>query len=333
MSMREITCGQAVREALAEEMRRDPAVFCMGEDVAIYGGSFKITKGLFEEFGEERVRDTPISEAGVVGAGVGAALTGMRPVVEVMFCDFTTIAMDQLVNQAAKVRYMFGGKARVPLTIRTTIGGGRSGAAQHSQSLHALFAHVPGLKVVVPSTPYLIKGLLKASIRDDNPVIFCENKTMYNIKGLVPDEDYVVPLGRAWMHREGRDVTIIATSSMVYKALDAAKTLAEQGIEAEVMDPCGLYPLDIESLAASVRKTHRCVIVDEGVRRYGATAEISAGVYEHAFDYIDAPIVRIGASENPMPFSPPLEQATIPQAAQIVAAVQEMLGVEQRVMA
>jgi pyruvate/2-oxoglutarate/acetoin dehydrogenase E1 component len=316
-----------VREALAEEMRRDSSIFCMGEDVAAYGGSFKVTKGLCDEFGPERVRDTPISEAGFVGAGVGAALTGMRPVVEVMFCDFTTIAMDQLVNQAAKVRYMFGGKAKVPLTIRTTIGGGRSGAAQHSQSLHAWFAHVPGLKVVVPSTPYLIKGLLKAAIRDDNPVIFCENKTVYNVKGLVPDEDYILPLGRAWTHRKGDDVTIIATSAMVFKALDAAKILAEQGIEAEVLDPCGLYPLDVETLAESVRKTHCCVIADEGVRRYGATAEISAVIYEQAFGYIDAPIVRIGAGENPMPFSPPLEEATIPQVSQIVAAVQDMLGV------
>jgi len=327
--MREITCGHAVREALVEEMRRDPTVFVMGEDVGIYGGSFKITTGLCEEFGAERVRDTPISEAGFVGAGVGAAMTGMRPVVEVMFCDFTTIAMDQIVNQAAKLHYMFGGKAKVPLTIRTTIGGGRSGAAQHSQSLHAWFAHVPGLKVVVPSTPYLIKGLLKASIRDDNPVIFCENKTTYSVRGLVPDEDYVLPLGRAWIHRQGRDVTIVATSAMVYKALDGAKQLAERGIEAEIVDPCGLYPLDVEALAESVRKTHRCVIVDEGVRRFGATAELSAAVYENAFDYLDAPIIRIGASENPMPFSPPLEQATIPQVGDIVAAVQEAVGKPQ----
>jgi len=324
MSTREITYGQAVREALAEEMRRDPTVFCMGEDVGIYGGSFKITKGLIDEFGPERVRDTPISEAGFVGAGVGAALTGSRPVVEVMFCDFMTIAMDQIVNQAAKLRYMFGGKARVPLTIRTTIGGGRSGAAQHSQSLHAWFAHVPGLKVVVPSTPYLVKGLLKASIRDDNPVIFCENKTLYNTRGPVPEDEYIVPLGRAWIHRPGRDLTIIATSSLVYKALDAATQLAEQGIEAEVVDPCTLYPLDVETLAGSVRKTHRCIIADEGVRRYGVTAELVSVIYENAFDDLDAPVARIGASENPMPFSPPLEAATIPQTPDIVRAAQEM---------
>lgn len=329
MSTREITYGQAVREALAEEMRRDSTVFCMGEDVGVYGGSFKVTKGLFEEFGPERVRDTPISEAGFVGAGVGAALTGLRPVVEVMFSDFMTIAMDQLVNQAAKLRYMFGGKARVPLTIRTTIGGGRSGAAQHSQSLHAWFAHVPGLKVVLPSTPHLVKGLLKACIRDDNPVIFCENKTMYNVRGAVPDEDYVLPLGQAWLHRPGRDVTLIATSSLVHKALEAASQLAEVGVDAEVVDPCSLYPLDVETLAQSVRKTHRCVIVDEGVRRFGVTGELAATIYENAFEYLDAPIARIGASANPMPFSPPLEAATIPQAADIVQTVREMLGLAE----
>ncbi len=332
MSTREITYGQAVREALAEEMRRDASVFIMGEDVALYGGTFKISKGLLEEFGPERVRDTPISEAGFVGAGVGAALTGMRPVVEVMFSDFTTIAMDQIVNQAAKLRYMFGGKATVPLTIRTTIGGGRSGAAQHSQSLHVWFAHVPGLKVIVPSTPYLAKGLLKAAIRDSNPVIFCENKTIYNTRGLVPEEDYVVPLGQAWVHRPGRDLTIIATSALVAKALDAATRLADEGIEAEVVDPCSLYPLDVTTMAESVRKTHRCLIADEGVRRYGVTAELAALIYENAFDDLDAPIVRIGATENPMPFSPPLETATVPQTADIVCAVHEM-GIPGRVPA
>lgn len=325
MSTREITYGQAVREALAEEMRRDPAVFVMGEDIALYGGTFKISKGLLEEFGPERVRDTPISEAGFVGAGVGAALTGMRPVVEVMFSDFMTIAMDQIVNQAAKLRYMFGGKATVPLTIRTTIGAGRSGAAQHSQSLHAWFAHVPGLKVVIPSTPYLTKGLLKAAIRDDNPVIFCENKTMYSVRGPVPEEDYVVPLGRACVHRRGRDLTIIAASALVYKALDAANHLAAEGIEAEVVDPCTLYPLDIETLVESVRKTHRCIVADEGVRRYGVTAELASLIYEQAFDFLDAPVTRIGASENPMPFSTPLETASIPQAADMIRAAEEML--------
>ncbi len=326
MSMREITYGQAVREALAEEMRRDPRVFVMGEDVGRYGGSFKVTKGLFEEFGEERVRDTPISEAGFVGAAVGAAVTGLRPVVEVMFCDFMTIAMDQLVNQAAKLHYMFGGKARVPLTIRTTIGGGRSGAAQHSQSLHAWFAHVPGLKVVLPSTPYDLKGLLKAAIRDDNPVIVCENKIMYSLKGQVPDGDYMLPLGQARVQRAGNDITIVATSMMVHRALEAARRLSEQGIEAEVVDPCSLFPLDAAALAGSVRKTHRCVVVDEGVRRYGATAELAAVIYENAFDYLDAPIVRIGAAETPMPFSPVLEEAVIPQVGQIVDAVRSTIA-------
>jgi pyruvate dehydrogenase E1 component beta subunit len=323
--MSEITYGQAVRDALAEEMRRDERVFVMGEDVGVYGGAFKITKGLWDEFGPERVRDTPISEAGFAGAGVGAALTGMRPVVEIMFCDFMTIAMDQLINQAAKIRYMTGGQAVVPLTIRATIGGGKAGAAQHSQSLHAWFAHIPGLIVVMPSTPYDVKGLLKAAIRDDSPVIVFEHKFLYNVKGQVPDEDYVLPLGSADIKRPGDDVTVVATSRMVHLALDAADALAEDGISVEVVDPRSLYPLDVDTLAASVRKTGRAVIVDEGVLRYGVTAELAAAIYQRAFDFLDAPIVRVGGRETPMPFSPPLESAVIPDVDSVVSAVKQAM--------
>ena len=323
--MDEITYGQAIRDALAEEMRRDERVFVMGEDVGPYGGSFKVTKGLFEEFGGERVRDTPISEAGFTGVGVGAALTGLHPVVEIMFCDFTTIAMDQLVNQAAKLRYMTGGQVKVPLTIRTTMGGGKSGAAQHSQSLHAWFAHMPGLKVATPSTPYDVKGMLKAAIRDDNPVIIFEHKLLYNTKGPVPEEEYIVPLGKADIKRTGEDVTVVASSLMVHKSLAAAAALEREGISVEVVDVRSLYPLDVETVAASVRKTMRAVVADEGVMRYGASAELAAVIYENALDYLDAPVVRVAGRETPMPFSPPLEAEVIPDEGDIIRAIRSLL--------
>lgn len=324
--MAEITYGQAIRDALAEEMRIDDRVFVMGEDVGCYGGSFKVTKGLWEEFGEERVRDTPITEAGFVGTGVGAALTGMRPVVEVMFCDFTTIAMDQLVNQAAKLRYMTAGQVEVPLVIRSTMGGGKSGAAQHSQSLHAWFAHVPGLKVVAPATPHDVKGMLKAAIRDPNPVIFFEHKLLYNLKGSVPEQDYTVPLGKADIKRSGEDVTVVANSLMVHEALRAAEALESDGISVEVIDLRSFYPIDLDTLTESVCRTNRAVVVDEGVKRYGVSAEITTLIYEHAFDYLDAPVTRVAGRETPMPFSPPLESAVIPGEEDIVVAIRRVLA-------
>lgn len=325
MSMREMTYGEAVKEAIAEEMRRDPMVFLMGEDVGKAGTVFKVLTGLHDEFGDDRVMDTPIAEAGLVGLGVGAALTGSRPIVDIMFGDFITLAMDQIVNQAAKLRYMSGGQARVPLTLRATMGAGRSSAAQHSQSLHAWLAHIPGLKIAIPSTPADAKGLFKSAVRDDNPVVIYEDKMMYALKGMVPtQDDYTIPFGQADIKREGEDVTLIATSSMVHVALDAAHTLAEQGISAEVVDPRTLVPLDGETLIASVVKTTRAVIIDEGHKRFGITGELASLVYRGAFDYIDAPIARLGAMDVPVPFSKPLEDATIPTAADVVNAVREM---------
>ena len=322
---KEMTFGEAIKEAIAEEMRRDPTVFLMGEDVGKAGTVFKVLTGLHAEFGDERVIDTPIAEAGLVGLGVGAALTGSRPIVDVMFGDFITLAMDQIVNQAAKLRYMSGGQATVPLTIRTTMGAGRSSAAQHSQSLHAWLAHIPGLKVVIPSTPADAKGLFKTAVRDDNPVIIYEDKMMYALKGNVPtEEDYTIPFGQADIKREGDDVTFIATSSMVHVALEAANTLADQGISAEVVDPRTLVPLDEDTLIESVVKTTRAVIIDEGHRGFGITGELASIVYQGAFDYIDAPIVRLGAKDVPVPFSKPLEDATIPTSEDVIRAVLEM---------
>ncbi len=321
----EMSFGEAVREAMAEEMRRDPTVFLMGEDVGAAGGVFKILVGLHEEFGSERVIDTPIAEAGFVGIGVGAALTGMRPIVEVMFGDFIALAMDQIVNQAAKLRYMSGGQAAVPLTIRATLGAGRSAAAQHSQSLHAWTSHIPGLKVAVPSTPADAKGLIKTAVRDDNPVIVYEDKMMYGLKGMVPREEYTIPFGKAEVKREGSDVSLIATSSMVHVALSAAGRLAQEGISAEVVDPRTLAPLDEETLIASVAKTGRAVIIDEGHRSFGITGELASVVYEGAFDYLDAPIARLGAMDVPVPFSKPLEDATIPNEQDVMDAVMGMV--------
>ena len=322
---REITFGEAIKQAIAEEMRRDETVIMLGEDIGSAGGVFKILVGLREEFGDKRIIDTPIAEAGYVGLGVGAALTGMRPIVELMFGDFMALAMDQIVNQAAKLRYMSGGQATVPLTIRATMGAGRSSAAQHSQSLHAWVSHVPGLKVVIPSTPKDAIGLFKTAVRDDNPVVFFEDKMMYAVKGLVPDVVDPIPFGVADIKRTGDDVTLIATSSMVLVALDAAEELAGDGISAEVVDPRTMVPLDKETLIASVAKTGRAVIIDEGCQSFGVTAELASVVYEGAFDYLDAPIVRIGAMDVPVPFSKPLEDATIPNTQDVISAVRKML--------
>lgn len=323
---REITFAEAVREALAEEMRRDSRVYILGEDVAEAGTPFKVLSGLVEEFGSERVVDTPISEAGFTGVAVGAAMTGMRPVVDIMFGDFVTLTMDQMANQAAKVHYMSGGKWKVPMVMRTTLGAARRSAAQHSQSLHAWFSHVPGLKVVLPSTPYDAKGLLKTAIRDENPVIFFEDKMMYKMKGPVPAEDYTIPLGVADVKREGRDVTIVATSSMVQVALEAAKMLEEIGISAEVIDPRTTWPLDEQTLIESAKKTSRAIVVDEGYARYGVTAEIAAVIAEGAFYNLDGPVRRIGAMHVPIPFSPPLEDATVPNENSVFEVARELCG-------
>ncbi len=323
-AQRELTFGQAVREALAEEMRRDPSVLVLGEDVAEAGTAFRVLSGLVEEFGTERVVDTPISEAGFTGLAVGAAMTGLRPVVDIMFGDFITLTMDQMVNQAAKVHYMSGGKWKVPMVMRTTLGATRRSAAQHSQSLHAWFSHVPGLKVVLPSTPYDAKGLLKSAIRDDNPVIVFEDKMMYKLKGPVPEEEYTIPLGQADVKREGRDITLIGTSSMVQVALGAALLLEKEGISAEVVDPRTTSPLDEATLLESVRKTGRVIVIDEGYERYGITAEIAAVIAEKAFYDLDAPVRRMGAMNVPIPFSPPLEDATVPTELGVVAAARDL---------
>ena len=312
VAVRELTMAEAVREALSEEMRRDPNVFIMGEDVAEAGTPFKVLSGMVEEFGKSRVIDTPISEPGFTGIGVGAAMTGLRPVVDIMFGDFLTLVMDQLVNQAAKVHYMSGGAWKVPMVLRTTLGASRRSAAQHSQSLQAWLSHVPGLKVVLPSTPYDAKGLLKTAIRDDNPVIFFEDKMMFRMKGPVPVEEYTIPLGLADIKREGEDITIVATSSMVQVALGAAKLLEEIGISAEVVDPRTTWPLDEKTLIESAKKTSRAIVVDEGYEKYGVTAEIASVIATGAFYDLDAPVKRIGAMHVPIPFSPPLEDATIP---------------------
>ena len=310
--IREITFAEAVREALAEEMRRDSNVFILGEDVAEAGTPFKVLSGLVEEFGTKRVVDTPISEAGFTGLAVGAAMTGLRPVVDIMFGDFITLTMDQMANQAAKVHYMSGGKWRVPMVMRTTLGAARRSAAQHSQSLHAWFSHVPGLKVVLPSTPYDAKGLLKTAIRDENPVVFFEDKMMFKMKGPVPAEEYTIPLGVADVKRAGEDITLVATSSMVQVALGAAGLLEEIGVSAEVIDPRTTWPLDETTLIDSVKKTSRAIVIDEGYGRYGVTAEIAAVIAEGAFHYLDAPVKRMGAMHVPIPFSPPLEDVTVP---------------------
>lgn len=311
--MSEITYAQAIKDAMSEEMRRDENVFLMGEDVGLYGGAFGVSVGMLQEFGEERVRDTPISEAVIAGAAAGAAVTGMRPIAEIMFSDFTTISMDQLVNQAAKMRYMFGGKAKVPMVLRTPGGSGTGAAAQHSQSLEAWFCHVPGLKVVVPSTPYDAKGLLKAAIRDDNPVMFFEQKLLYRKKGEVPDEDYVIELGKADIKREGKDLTIISYGRMIPTCLKVAEDLAAEGIDIEVVDPRTLLPLDKDTLVQSVKKTGKVLIVHEAVQTGGFGGEIAAVIADsEAFFYLDAPIKRMGGLDVPIPYCPELEKNVVP---------------------
>jgi pyruvate/2-oxoglutarate/acetoin dehydrogenase E1 component len=324
-AIRELTFGDAIKEAIAEEMRRDSRVVLMGEDVAEAGTTFKVLTGLVDEFGKDRIIDTPISEAGFTGIGVGAAMTGMRPIVDIMFGDFLMIIMDQVANQAAKIHYMSGGKWKVPLVIRATMGATRRSAAQHSQSLHAWPSHIPGLKVVVPSTPYDAKGLFKAAVRDDNPVVIFEHKISYKkVKGPVPDEDYVIPLGVADVKREGSDITIIALSSMVQTALRTASMLEEIGVSAEVVDPRTTWPLDEKTLVESVKKTSRCIVLDEGYSRYGVTGEIAATVQEQAFYDLDGPVRRMGAMHVPIPFSPPLEDATVPSDQQVFELARQM---------
>ncbi len=318
--------SEAIREALREEMERDPGVFIMGEDEKELGGTFGVTKGLVELFGEERVRDTPISENAMVGAGIGAALTGMRPVVDIMFMDLMGLCSDQLVNLAAKIRYMTGGQVALPLVVRTPCGGGFSAGATHSQSLEAWFYHVPGLKVVMPSTPYDAKGLLKTAIREDNPVLFIEHKGLYGTKGMVPRGDYTIPLGNADVKRVGDHVTVIATSKMVMTALGAAETLSKEGIELEVVDPRTLVPLDMETMLDSFRKTGRLVIAEEAVKRGSVGADFCSRIVEEAFDYLDGPIVRLGAPSVPFPFSPALEQHMIPTEEDVVNAVRRVLA-------
>jgi len=324
--MRQIRYREALREALREEMLRDKTVFLLGEDIGRYWeGAFRVTKGLAEEFGDKRVRDTPISESAIIGVAAGAAITGMRPVAEIMFGDLSALAMDQIANQLAKLRYMFGGQAKVPVVIRTPFGAGVNIAAHHSQSLEAWFMHVPGLKIVMPSSPYDAKGLLKTAIRDDNPVMFFEHKLLYPIEGPVPEEEYTIPFGVADVKREGKDVTIVATLYMVHKALAAAETLSKQGIDAEVIDPRTLVPLDKQAIVNSVKKTGRIVIVTEDCKTAGVSAEIAATVAEEALDYLDAPIKRIAEPDTPIPFSPPLEQFVIPNEKSIIKAVEEIV--------
>ena len=307
-------------------MRRDLRVFIIGEDVAEAGTPFKVLSGLVRQFGPERVIDSPISEAGIAGIGVGAAMTGMRPVVDIMFGDFVTLIMDQVVNQAAKIHYMSGGKLKVPLVVRTTLGATRRSAAQHSQSLHAWFSHIPGLKVAVPSTPYDAKGLLKSAIRDDNPVIIFEDKLMYQLKGPVPDDEYTIPFGVADIKRAGTDITMVATSSMVQVALAAAGMLEKEGISAEVVDVRTTAPLDKETIVESAKKTSRAIVIDEGYERYGVTAEIAAVIAEGAFYNLDAPVKRMGAMDVPVPFSPALEDLTVPTPESVAEAAKKLCG-------
>ena len=324
--MRKISYLTAINEALSEEMTRDKNVVLFGEDVGIFGGCFGVTQGLFKKFGPERIKDTPISETAIIGLAVGGAATGIRPVAELMFMDFAGVAMDEILNQAAKMRYMFGGKAKLPLVIRMAYGAGISAAAQHSQSLEAWFTHIPGLKVVMPSTPYDVKGLLKSSIRDDNPVIFLEHKVLYGVSGDVPEDEYLVPLGKGDVKKEGKDVTVIATGMMVHKALEAASKLEKDGISVEVVDPRTLVPLDEEIILNSVKKTGRVVITHEAPKRSGFGAEIAATIAEKGFPYLKKGIVRVCGKDTPVPFSPPLEQYYIPQAQDIVQGIKFVMS-------
>jgi len=328
-SPRELTFRQAISEALVQEMQRDDKVFLMGESLRVFfgGGDFGVTpKAKFlDQFGPERIIDTPISEAAFIGAGAAAAATGLKPIVELMFVDFFGVAMDQIYNQAAKLRYMFGGQVKVPLVIRTTIGGGLSFAAQHSQCLYSIFAHVPGLKVVIPSTPHDAKGLLTTAVRDEDPVMFFEHKLLYPIKGPVPEGEYLIPFGQADIKRSGKDVTIVATAMMVHKALNAAKELESEGIQAEIVDPRTIVPLDRNTILESVKKTGRLVIVDEDYERCGFAAEIAAIVAKECFDYLDAPIQRVTTPMVPIPYAPNLERSVLPDENKILKSIRETL--------
>ncbi len=322
--MREITYSQAIKEALIEEMERDPNVILLGEDIGVYGGVFKVTAGLLDQFGPERVIETPISEAGFVGASIGLAMTGKRPLAEVMFMDFAWVASDQLFNQAAKMSYMSGGRVNVPMVIRTQQGGGRGNAAQHSQSLDTIFTHMPGIKVAIPSTPYDVKGMLKTALRDPNPVVVIEHKMLYNTKGPVPVGEYTVPLGKAAIRRPGDQVTLVSLSHTMLLALEAAELAAEEGIDVEVIDLRSTVPLDIDTIVKSVKKTNRLVVAHESHRRLGIGAEIAALVQELAFDYLDAPIERVGAMDIPVPYSQILEDEMLPSVEDILAALRRV---------
>jgi pyruvate dehydrogenase E1 component beta subunit len=326
--MAELTYREAIRDAMSEAMRRDEDVFIMGEDIAEMGGSMGVTQGMLDEFGPDRVRNTPISEMAIVGAGIGAAVAGMRPIVEVMYQDFMTLAMEQLVQQAAKHRYMSGGQIKVPLTLRTQGGAGWSPGAQHAQQLEAWFVHVPGIKVVFASTPEDARGLLWSSIYDDNPVVFFEHRTLYGLKGEVPDEIDGIEIGKARVHREGDDVTVVATGRLVHESLAAAEEAESDGISVEVVDPRTLLPLDEETIVGSVRKTTRCVVAHEAVVRMGFGAEIAAVVQHGAFDYLDAPVERVGAKFAPVPFAPVMEEYVVPHAADVLAAIKRTVGKE-----
>ena len=326
--MRSITLSQAVNEAIAEEMRRDSSVFLIGEDVAEAGTPFKITSGLVEEFGTQRVIDTPISEPGFMGLAVGAAITGSRPIVDIMFGDFLFLIMDQLCNQAAKAHYMSGGKLNVPLVVRTNLGATRRSAAQHSQSLHALVSHIPGLKIAMPSSAYEAKGLLKTAIRDDNPVVIFEDKLMYQDKADVPEDEYLIPFGEAAVLQEGNQVTLIGTSSMRQVCEDAALILEDEEISVEIIDPRTLVPLDEKTILNSAKKTGRVVVVDEGHQNFGVTAEIASRISEKAFYYLDAPVIRMGAMDVPVPFSPVLEDLTVPTAEKVASNARKIIAGE-----
>ena len=327
--MREITYAEAIREAMSEEMRRDENVYLLGEDVGLYGGAFGVSVGMMDEFGEERVRDTPISEAVIAGAAAGSAVTGMRPIAELMFMDFSTIAMDAIVNQAAKMRYMFGGKAQVPFVLRCPAGSGTGAAAQHSQSLEAWFCHIPGLKVVAASTPYDVKGLLKSSIRDNNPVIFVEQKLLYRVKGEVPEEEYTIPLGKADIKREGKDVTVVTYGRMLQRVLEAAEEAEKDGISVEVVDPRTLVPLDTETIIKSVMKTGKLIVVNEAVKTGSFAGEIVSRVVEsEAFDYLDSEVIRLSGKDTPIPYNPKLEASVVPNKDDIKEAIYKAMGKE-----
>jgi len=325
MSIKGITMREAISQAIWEEMERDERVFIMGEEVGVWGGTYAVTKGFYDHFGPKRVRDTPIAEAAIVGGGIGAAMVGMRPIAELMTINFAFVAMDHIVNEAAKMRYMFGGQMSVPLVIRAVGGGGRQLGATHSQTPDAIFAHFPGLKVVAPGTPYDAKGLLKEAIRSDDPVMFIEHATLYQTRGEVPEDEYTVPIGKSKIQRPGRDVTIVTYSKMLDISTKAADQLSKEGIEAEVVDLRTLRPLDMDPVLESFRKTNRAVIVEEGWRSYGVGSEISARIYEEAFDYVDAPIKRVAQTEVPLPYNRELEQSALPNVEDVVKAVKEVL--------